>query len=66
VRLLEHLRRVQQQTKRTADGQMLCGLTELGGLQKDLFAALGLARPSPPEITQNTQNDAPASLLSAY
>ena len=62
ARLLEQLRRVQQQTARTADGQMLRGLTELGGLQKDLFAALGVARPSPTEITQTTQNDAPASL----
>ena len=62
ARLLEHLRRVQQQTARTADGQMLRGLTELGGLQKDLFAAFGVARPSPTEITQTIQNDAPASL----
>lgn len=62
ARLLEQLRRVQQQTARTADGQMLRGLTELGGLQKDLFAALGVARPSPTEITQTTQSDAPASL----
>jgi len=61
-RLLEQLRRVQQQTARTADGQLLRGLTELGSLQKDLFAALGVARPSPAEITQTTQNDAPASL----
>ena len=62
ARLLEQLRRVQQQTARTADGQMLRGLTELGGLQKDLFAALGAALPSPMEITQTTQSDAPGSL----
>lgn len=61
ARLLEQLRRVQQQTARTADGQLLRGLTELGGLQKDLFAALGVARPTPTEITQTTRNDAPAS-----
>jgi hypothetical protein len=62
ARLLEQLRRVQQQTARTADGQMLRGLTELGAMQKDLFAALGVAQPSPAEISQTTQNDAPASL----
>jgi hypothetical protein len=50
ARLLEQLRRVQQQTARTADGQMLRGLSELGGLQKDLFAALGVATPNPAEI----------------
>lgn len=62
ARLLEQLHRIQHQTARTADGQLLRGLTELGGLQKDLFAALGLAIPSPTEITQTAQNDAPASL----
>ena len=62
ARLLEQLHRIQHQTARTADGQLLHGLTELGGLQKDLFAALGLAIPSPTEITQTAQNDAPASL----
>jgi hypothetical protein len=62
ARLLEQLRRIQQQTARTADGQMLHGLTELGGQHKDLFAALGVALPSPTEIAQTAQNDAPASL----
>jgi hypothetical protein len=61
-RLLEQLRRVQRQTARTADGHMLSGLTELGGLQKDLFAALGVALPSPAEITTTNQTDAPPSL----
>lgn len=62
VRLLEQLRRVQHQTARTADGQMLRGLSELGGLQKELFAALGVATPSPAEIALTAQNDATASL----
>ncbi len=61
-RLLEQLRRVQSQTARTADGQLLSGLTELGGLQKDLFAALGVAVPTPNEIVATTQRDAPACL----
>lgn len=65
ARLLEQLRRILQQTARTPDGQMLIGLTELGGLQKDLFAALGVAIPSPTEITPTTQNDALACLSSA-
>ena len=62
ARLLEQLRRVQQQTARTPDGQMLRGLTELGGQQKELFAALGVSLPSPTVITQTTQSNAPASL----
>lgn len=62
ARLLEQLRRVQHQTARTADGQLLRGLTELGGLQKELFSALGVPLPSPVEITPTNQSDAPVSL----
>ena len=62
ARLLEQLRRVQHQTARTADGQLLRGLTELGGLQKELFCALGVALPSPTEITPTNQSDTPVSL----
>ena len=62
ARLLEQLRRVQQQTAKTADGQMLRGLTELGGQQKDLFAALGVTLPSPTEIAATNQDPAPVSL----
>jgi transposase len=62
ARLLEQLRRVQQQTARTADGQTLRGLTELGAQQKDLFAAIGAALPNPAQIAATNQNDAPASL----
>ncbi len=38
TRLLEQLRRVQQQTAQTADGQTRSGLTELAPAQKSLFA----------------------------
>jgi hypothetical protein len=62
ARLLEQLRRVQQQAARTADGQLLRGLTELGAKQKELFAAIGAALPSPAEITATNQSDSPASL----
>ena len=61
-RLLDQLRRVQQQTARTPDGQTLRGLTELGAQQKDLFAALGVALPTPTEITATNQKPAPAHL----
>lgn len=62
VSLLQQLHRIQQQTARTADGQVLRGLTELGSRQKDLFAALGVAIPNPAEIAPTTQDDAPDSL----
>jgi transposase len=62
ARLLEQLRRVQHQAARTADGQLLRGLTELGGLQKELFSAIGVALPSPAEITPTNHRDAPVSL----
>ncbi len=62
ARLLEQLRRVQRQTARTADGQMLSGLTELGGQQKDLFAALGVAVPNPTEITAGAKTSEATSL----
>lgn len=62
ARLLEQLRRVQQQAARTTDGQMLRGLTELGAQQKELFAAIGAALPNPAEITATNQSDSPTSL----
>jgi len=61
-RLLEQLKRVQQQTARTPDGHELRGLTELGSQQKELFAALGVALPTPTEITATNQQPAPANL----
>jgi Transposase DDE domain len=60
--LLDQLRRVQGQTARTADGHELRGLTELGSLQKDLFAALGVALPNPAEIVTTSTQDATAGL----
>ena len=50
TRLLEQLRRVQQQTVQTADGQTLSGLTELAPAQKSLFAALNLPLPTPANL----------------
>ena len=50
TRLLEQLRRVQQQTVQTADGQSLSGLTELVPAQKSLFAALNLPLPGPADL----------------
>lgn len=50
TRLLEQLRRVQQQTAQTADGQTLTGLTELAPAQKSLFAALNLPLPVPTDL----------------
>ena len=50
TRLLEKLRRVQQQTVQTAEGQTLSGLTELAPAQKSLFAALNLPLPGPTDL----------------
>ena len=52
TRLLEQLRRVQQQTVQTANGQTLSGLTELVPAQKSLFAALNLPLPTPTDLTK--------------
>jgi len=47
ARLLEQLRRIQHQTAQTGgDGQLLRGLTEMGAVQKELFAAIGLPLPT--------------------
>ena len=54
TRLLELLRRVQQQTVRTADGQTLSGLTELVPAQKSLFAALNLPLPAPADLVKHS------------
>ena len=50
TRLLVQLRRVQQQTVQTADGQTLSGLTEMAPAQKSLFAALDLPLPTPTDL----------------
>ena len=60
--LLEQLKRVQRQTARTADEHELRGLTELGSVQKDLFAALGVAVQTPAEIVTPHEPNAPAGL----
>lgn len=52
TRLLEHLRRIHQQTVQTGEGHKLTGLTELAPLQKSLFAALDLPIPTPSALTQ--------------
>lgn len=49
-RLLEQLRRIHQQTVQTADGQTLTGLTEMGVLQKSLFAAINIPAPTPANL----------------
>ncbi len=49
-RMLEQLRRIQQQTAQTGEGQMLRGLTEMGAQQKELFAAVGLPLPTPAQM----------------
>jgi len=48
--LLAQLRRVHHQTAQTPDGHVLRGLTELGVVQKELFAAVGLPTPTPAEV----------------
>jgi len=48
--LLAQLRRVHHQTAQTPDGHVLRGLTELGVVQKELFAAVGLPTLTPAEV----------------
>lgn len=52
TRLLEQLRRIQQQTVRTADGQTLNGLTDMAAAQKALFTAIQLPLPTPADLKQ--------------
>jgi len=52
TRLLQQLQRIHQQTVRTADGQVLHGLTEMTPTQKSLFAVLQLPIPTPAELSQ--------------
>ena len=51
-RLLQQLKRIHQQTVRTADGESLHGLTEMTSAQKALFAVLRLSIPTPAESSQ--------------
>lgn len=48
--LLAQLRRIHHQTAQMPEGHVLRGLTELGAIQKDLFAAVGLPMPTPAEV----------------
>ena len=52
TQVLEQLRRIHQQTVRTADGQKLSGLTKIATLQKWLFAALDLPQPIPTDLAK--------------
>jgi hypothetical protein len=51
-RLLEQLRRIHQQTVRTADGQTVHGLTDMTPAHKSLFTALELPPPTPADLSQ--------------
>lgn len=50
--LLEQLKRIQQQTVQTSQGQRMTGLTEMTPTQKSLFAALNLIPPTPSDLAQ--------------
>jgi transposase len=52
TRLLEALKRIQQQAAATADGQVVRGVTKLAPQQKDLFAAIGVPNPKAQEFTE--------------
>jgi hypothetical protein len=44
-RLLEQLRRVQHQSAKTRDGQVVRGITELAAVQRELFTSIGAKPP---------------------
>jgi hypothetical protein len=52
TRLLEALKRIQQQAAATAAGQVVRGVTKLAPQQKDLFAAIGVPNPKAQEFTE--------------
>lgn len=63
MRLLDQLGRIQLQTVQSADGHLLHGLTDMKAAQKELFAAIGAAIPTPaqvhaPDIDQEIDNAA--------
>lgn len=49
-RLLDALKRIQQQAAATADGQVVRGVTKLAAQQKELFAAIGVPTPKAQEL----------------
>ena len=59
TRLLETLKRIQQQIASTADGQLLQGVTQLAPQQKELFAALDVPTPK----AQEFNHTAPSATL---
>lgn len=50
ARLLDALKRIQQQAAATADGQVVRGVTKLAAQQKELFAAIGVPTPKAQEL----------------
>jgi transposase len=50
MRLLEQLARIQLQTVQSADGHVLHGLTDMKAVQKELFATIGAAVPTPAQV----------------
>ena len=58
TRLLEALKRIQQQAAATADGQVVRGVTKLAPQQKDLFAAIGVPNPKAQEFTETATSAA--------
>jgi transposase len=52
ARLLEQLRRIQQQSATIDGGPVISGLSPLGAIQKDLFAAVGLPVPAAEDAPQ--------------
>lgn len=53
-RLLEQLSRIQHQSAKTADGNIIQGITEMAAAQRELFAAIGAKPPSPSTVALNT------------
>jgi transposase len=49
--LLRELRRIEHQSAKTADGQVVRGITELGAQQRELFAAIDTKPPTPTTVT---------------
>ena len=57
-RLLDALKRIQQQAASTASGQVIRGVTKLAQEQKELFAAIGVPTPKAQELDQTASTAA--------
>ena len=57
-RLLDALKRIQQQAASTASGQVVRGVTKLAQEQKELFAAIGVPTPKAKELDQTASTAA--------